>query len=104
MRQIRASILLLTALAPLTLVWAREVPEGLRKCTAEADDAKRLACFDREMASLMSDTGAPAKAAAPAAAAQASAPKAAPATAAAATTAATATAASAAKTPAATTV
>jgi hypothetical protein len=62
MRQIRASILWLAALAPLSLACAHDVPEGLRKCTAESSDAKRLACFDREMAALMSDTGATAKA------------------------------------------
>jgi len=79
MRHIRASILLLTTLAPLTVAWAQNVPDGLRKCTAESNDAKRLACFDREMTSLMSGAGATAKAAPPPAATTAAAPGASPA-------------------------
>lgn len=32
--------------------WAQDVPAGLRACTAESDSARRLACYDREMARL----------------------------------------------------
>jgi hypothetical protein len=31
---------------------AQSVPPSLRACTAETDDARRLACFDREMARM----------------------------------------------------
>jgi hypothetical protein len=79
MRQIRASILWVVAFAPLTLAWAQGVPEGLRKCAAETNDAKRLACFDQEMTRLMSDAAPAAKAAPPAAATTAAAPAATPA-------------------------
>jgi hypothetical protein len=33
-------------------VAAETLPDGMRACTAEKDDAKRLACFDREAARL----------------------------------------------------
>lgn len=32
---------------------AHGVPDRLRECTAETDDAKRLACFDREVATMV---------------------------------------------------
>jgi hypothetical protein len=35
-----------------TCAWAQAVPESLRGCTAESDPARRLACYDREMARL----------------------------------------------------
>lgn len=50
------------AAAPLAS--AQAVPESLRACAAEADDLRRLACFDREMARL-GESHAPAPAPAP---------------------------------------
>ncbi|MGA7539022.1 MAG: hypothetical protein WBW93_09660 [Steroidobacteraceae bacterium] len=46
---------------------AQTVPAGLRACTAQTDPARRLACYDREMALLMTPRAHPG--AAPAAAA-----------------------------------
>jgi hypothetical protein len=45
---------LAASLASTTLSSARAdaVPDALRACTAELDDARRLACFDRAMAQL----------------------------------------------------
>lgn len=37
-------------------VAAETLPDGMRACTAEKDDAKRLACFDREAARLRPST------------------------------------------------
>jgi hypothetical protein len=47
----------LAVMAALTLqavsfARAQSVPPSLRACTAETDDARRLACFDREMARM----------------------------------------------------
>ena len=39
---------------------AQNVPAGLRACAAEADSARRLACYDREMARLAQPPAAPA--------------------------------------------
>ena len=44
-----ALALALAALSP-TAATAGELPAGLRACTTERDDARRLACFDRELA------------------------------------------------------
>jgi len=46
-------------------VWAQNVPARLRACAAETDSARRLACYDREMARLSQP---PVAAASPAAA------------------------------------
>lgn len=32
---------------------AHDVPDRLRECTEETDDSKRLACFDREVATMI---------------------------------------------------
>lgn len=48
-------------------VLAQNVPAGLRACTAESDSARRLACYDREMARLTAPPPSAAAAAAPAA-------------------------------------
>ncbi|HEV2272444.1 MAG TPA: hypothetical protein VGR92_23565 [Steroidobacteraceae bacterium] len=45
-------------------VWAQNVPAGLRACTAETDSARRLACYDREMARLAQPPAPPAPSAA----------------------------------------
>ncbi len=54
---------------------AQSVPPGLQQCVAEADDARRLACFDAEMARLASLPPAPAVAPAAPAAAPAATPE-----------------------------
>lgn len=46
-------------------VLAQSVPAGLRACTAESDSARRLACYDREMARLTAPPPSAAAAAAP---------------------------------------
>lgn len=44
---------------------AQSVPAGLRACAAEADSARRLACYDREMARLSQPPAAPVQPASP---------------------------------------
>lgn len=53
---------------------AQNVPAGLHACAAEADSARRLACYDREMARLSQPPAAPVRPASPAAAAAPHAP------------------------------
>lgn len=44
---------------------AQELPDGIRKCAAEADDARRLECYDREVGrGTTPETGQPARPAA----------------------------------------
>lgn len=45
---------------------AQNVPAGLRACTVETDSARRLACYDQEMARLSQPPPAPRSATAPA--------------------------------------
>lgn len=53
MRLMTWSMLCVLALFGLPAgVWAQNVPAGLRACTTESDSARRLACYDREMALL----------------------------------------------------
>jgi hypothetical protein len=91
------------ALLPVTLVatthaltaFAQDAPESLQRCADEADDKRRLACYDQEMARLRAPNPAPsasipAATSAPAVAAATSAPAVTAATSAPVTTAATA--------------
>jgi len=61
-------------------VFAQSVPPGLRACAADADSARRLACYDREMASLLGRPAPPPKAELASSSAPAQAPQAAVAT------------------------
>ncbi|MGH8174747.1 MAG: hypothetical protein ACREV5_00625 [Steroidobacter sp.] len=57
------------AAAPLTRVQAQVLPASMRTCASEKDDARRLSCYDREIAQLenASDAVEPAPAPTPAA-------------------------------------
>ena len=71
MRKSSCARLLVGALAALAAApaFTEELPACLRGCMAETDDARRLACFDRETARLAGESaaGAPVASAAPAA-------------------------------------
>lgn len=70
-RRIAWSMVCALPLCGLTAgAWAQSVPAGLRACTAETDSARRLACYDREMARLPRPSAPPGPSAQPGPAAQ----------------------------------
>jgi hypothetical protein len=43
---------------PVSLALAQALPPSVRACASERDDARRLSCYDREIARLAQDSGA----------------------------------------------
>ncbi|HEY7887055.1 MAG TPA: hypothetical protein VIC29_02370 [Steroidobacteraceae bacterium] len=63
LRRITWSVVCLLPLCTVPAgVWAQNVPAGLRACTAETDSARRLDCYDSEMARLSQPPAPPAAA------------------------------------------